>query len=97
MRGPDGGICPCKGVYREVVEPERIVYSGGPDCGHPCGGGLPPRALVTMTFAGHDGKTTLTFNTRFEAAADRDAAVKMGFNTGCASCLDRLADLLEKL
>ena len=97
MRGPDGGICPCKGVYREVVEPERIVYSGGPDCGHPCGGGLPPRALVTMTFAGHDGKTTLTINTRFEAAADRDAAVKMGFNTGWASCLDRLADLLEKL
>jgi uncharacterized protein YndB with AHSA1/START domain len=26
MRGPDGGIYPCKGVYREVVEPERIVY-----------------------------------------------------------------------
>jgi uncharacterized protein YndB with AHSA1/START domain len=45
-------------VYREVVEPERIVYSGGPDCGHPCRGGLPPRALVTMTFAAHDGKTT---------------------------------------
>jgi uncharacterized protein YndB with AHSA1/START domain len=32
-----------------------------------------------------------------EAAADRDAAVKMGFNMGWASSLDRLADLLEKL
>jgi uncharacterized protein YndB with AHSA1/START domain len=97
MRGPDGGICPCKGVYREVVEPERIVYIGEPDGSHDCGGGLPPRALVTITFAGHDGKTTLTINTRFEAAADRDAAVKVGFNTGWASSLDRLADLLEKL
>jgi uncharacterized protein YndB with AHSA1/START domain len=97
MRGPDGGICPCKGVYREVVEPERIVYIGEPDGSHGCGGGLPPRALVTITFAGHDGKTTLTINTRFEAAADRDAAVKMGFNLGWASSLDRLADLLEKL
>ena len=97
MRGPDGAIYPCKGVYREVVEPERIVYIGEPDGGHGCGGGLPPRALVTITFAGHDGKTTLTINTRFEAAADRDAAVKMGFNMGWASSLDRLADLLEKL
>jgi uncharacterized protein YndB with AHSA1/START domain len=52
---------------------------------------------VTMTFARHDGKTTLTINSRFEAAVDRDAAVKMGFNTGWASSLDRLADLLEKL
>ncbi len=97
MRGPDGGISPCKGVYRDVVEPERIVYIGEPDGSHDCGCGLPPRALVTITFAGHDGKTTFTINTRFEAAADRDAAVKMGFNTGWASSLDRLADLLEKL
>ncbi|MGH6819472.1 MAG: SRPBCC domain-containing protein [Methylocella sp.] len=97
MRGPDGATYPCEGLYREVITPERIVYSGGPDCGHPCGGGLPPRALVTITFAGHDGKTTLTINTRFESIADRDAAVKMGFNTGWASSLDRLADLLEKL
>jgi len=97
MRGPDGAICPCEGLYREVIAPERIVYSGGPDFGYPCGGGLPPRALVTITFAGHDGKTTLTIDTRFEAAADRDAAVKMGFNTGWASSLDRLANLLEEL
>jgi uncharacterized protein YndB with AHSA1/START domain len=97
MHGPDGAIYPCTGVYREVIDPERIVYIGEPDGGHGCGGGRAPRALVTISFAGHDGKTTLTINTRFEAAADRDAAVKMGFNMGWASSLDRLADLLEKL
>ncbi|HXN89841.1 MAG TPA: SRPBCC domain-containing protein [Methylocella sp.] len=97
MRGPDGAICPCEGVYRDVVEPKRIVYSGEPDGKHACGGGLPPRTLETVTFAEHDGKTKLTINTRFEAAADRDAAVKMGFNAGWASSLDCLADLLEKL
>jgi len=78
-------------------KPERIVYSGEPDGSHGCGGGLPPRAVVTMTFAGHDGKTTLTINTRFESLADRDAAVKTGFHAGWASSLERLADLLEKL
>ncbi|MGH6844741.1 MAG: SRPBCC family protein [Methylocella sp.] len=55
------------------------------------------RALATIALAGHDSKTTLTIGTRFEAAADRDAAVKMGFTTGWASSLERLADLLEKL
>jgi uncharacterized protein YndB with AHSA1/START domain len=96
MRGPDGTICPCQGVYWEVVEPERIVYRGEPDGSHGCGGGLPPRALVTVTFAEHNGKTKLTINTRFEAAADRDAAVQMGFDAGWASSLDRLAEILEK-
>ena len=28
MRGPDGAVYPCKGVFREVVKPERIVYIG---------------------------------------------------------------------
>jgi uncharacterized protein YndB with AHSA1/START domain len=97
VRGPDGVTNPCEGVNREVVEPERIVYFGKPDGGLGCGGGLPPRALVTISFAGNDGKTTLIVNTRFEAAADRDAAVKMGFDAGWTSSLDRPADLLEKL
>jgi uncharacterized protein YndB with AHSA1/START domain len=92
MHGPDGATYPC-----EVIAPERIVYSGVPDCSHPCGGGLPPRALVTMIFAERDGKTTLTIDTRFESLADRDAAVKTGFNSGWAQSLDRLADRLEKL
>src|SRR4051812_48164209 len=27
IRSPDGQECWCKGVYREVVEPERLVYT----------------------------------------------------------------------
>src|SRR5579864_2222874 len=27
MRGPDGSLHPAKGVYREIVEPERLVMT----------------------------------------------------------------------
>ncbi len=94
MRGPDGVLYPCTGVYREIVEPERIVYAGVSDDRVGCGGGLPPRAIVTMTFAEHAGKTTLTIHTRLQSAADRDAALEMGFHAGWTASLDRLAAYL---
>ena len=64
MQGPDDAVYPCKGVFREVVEPEKIVYTGPSEETHPCGAGLPPNAIVTVTFAERDGKTTLTIHTR---------------------------------
>ncbi|MCI0466061.1 MAG: SRPBCC domain-containing protein [Beijerinckiaceae bacterium] len=91
MHAPGGATYPCEGIYREVIAPERIVYTGGPDCGHPCGGGLPPSAVITITFADLGGRTKLTIDTRFESSARRAAAVEMGFNTGWAQTLDRLA------
>jgi uncharacterized protein YndB with AHSA1/START domain len=95
MRGPDGSVYPCKGVFREGVEPERIVYAGPSAETHPCGAGLPPRAIVTVTFAEHDGKTTLMIHTRWESPADHDAAANAGFIEGWNSCLEHLAELLE--
>lgn len=95
MCAPDGVAYLCEGVYREIVAPERIVYLGGPDCGHACGGGLPPHALVTITFTENGGKTTLSIETRFESASRRAEAVKTGFNAGWAQTLDRLAAFLQ--
>jgi uncharacterized protein YndB with AHSA1/START domain len=97
MRGPDGGMYPCTGIYREIVKPERIVYDSTADDGHPCGGGLPPRAVVTMNFADVGGKTKLTIHTRLQSAADRDAAIAGGFNQGWNDSLDRLTELLSRL
>ena len=51
MRGPDGKDHPFKGVYIEIVEPERIVFKGTihEEPGH--------EAWTTVTFAEQEGKT----------------------------------------
>jgi len=54
MRGPDGQDYPFHGVYREIVEPERIVFTAIID--NAPGNEL----LTTVTFAEHGGKTRLT-------------------------------------
>jgi uncharacterized protein YndB with AHSA1/START domain len=75
------------GVYREIVEPERLVFThawedeeGKP--GH--------QTLVTVTFAEQDGKTRLAFHQAvFESVADRDS-----HREGWTECLDRLEGYL---
>lgn len=94
MCAPDGNTYPCQGVFREIVEPERIVYDSTADESHPCGAGLPPRSVVTVTFAEHDGKTTLTLHTRFETEARRDAANAAGYSTSWGESLEKLKDFL---
>jgi uncharacterized protein YndB with AHSA1/START domain len=62
-----------------------------------CGAGLPPRALVTVTFTERDGKTTVRIHTLLQSASDLEAAVQTGFNPGWAASLDRLADHLRAI
>ena len=95
MRAPDGATYPCSGIYREIVPPERIVYAGTGDDGNPCGGGLPPHAEVTVTFVAEGRKTRLTIHTRLRSAADREAAIKGGFESGWNDCVNRLEALLR--
>lgn len=108
MRHPDGVDYPLKGVYLEIVEPERIVMTEDWDehppkwhrrllaalHGDPAG---TSEALTTVTFGEHTGLTTITVTTRFESAAVRDAMVAMGMEEGWSQSLDRLAELLARL
>lgn len=58
MRGPDGVVYPNHGVFREIVEPERLVVSTSAfedENGNP-----QLEVLTTVTFAEHNGKTKLT-------------------------------------
>ncbi|HKZ97783.1 MAG TPA: SRPBCC family protein [Hyphomicrobiaceae bacterium] len=109
MRAPDGTEYPVKGVYREIVAPERIVStvdcSEHPDAWHDLvdperdkSKRRPPLDLLwTITFEEQGRKTKLTIHTLFGTPALRDAMVKMDMDRGWSESLDKLADLLRRL
>src|SRR5262245_19835210 len=61
MRGPDGIDYPTTGVFREIVEPERLVFTNVALDGQ---GNPVLDGLTTVTFTEHDGKTRLILHTR---------------------------------
>ena len=100
VRSPDGHECWCKGVYREITPPERIVFSMGiaDEQGaslDPADAGMDPdwprETTVTVTFAEHDGKTTLTLH----QTVSESLAKRTGAYPSWIEMLDRLAEGLE--
>ena len=95
MQAPDGTIYPNKGVYREVVPPDRLVFSDIVDDDAGAWGDTPPPSSIsTVTFDEHDGRTTVTMVTRLQSVAARDAMLEMGSEAGMTESLDRLEALL---
>jgi uncharacterized protein YndB with AHSA1/START domain len=88
---PDGSEDAFRGEYREIVRPERIVwtfeYEGFP--GHV--------SVETMVFEALDGKTRITGTTVFDSVEDRDGMLQSGMEQGATETYDRLAEYLEKL
>jgi uncharacterized protein YndB with AHSA1/START domain len=88
MRGPDGAEYPMKGVLREVVAPERLVFTSVALDGD---GQHLLEGVTTVTFAEQGGKTTLTLRTRMVGLV-ADAARKLeGMEAGWTQSIDRLA------
>jgi uncharacterized protein YndB with AHSA1/START domain len=78
-----------RGAYREVVPPERLVFSYGFEdaSGHPS-----HESVVTVTFAEQSGKTALTLHQAvFESVAVRDDHVR-----GWGEALDRLGEYVAQ-
>jgi uncharacterized protein YndB with AHSA1/START domain len=95
MRGPDGNEFPNRGVYLEVVENERLVFTDAYTTAW-----VPsekPFMTVIVTFADEGGKTRYTALVRHWTVADREAHEKMGFHQGWGQCTDQLASLVAKL
>ncbi len=77
------------GVFREIAEPERLVFTFAWDeAGEP---GL--ETLVTVTFTEQNGKTRMTLRQApFESVEQRD-----GHQGGWTSTIDRLEEYLAHL
>jgi len=95
MRGPDGAEFPNRGVYLEVVENQRLVFTDAyTTAWEPS---EKPFMTVIITFDDEDGKTRYTALVRHWTAADREAHEKMGFHQGWGQCADQLAALVAKI
>jgi uncharacterized protein YndB with AHSA1/START domain len=100
MRGPDGTDYWSRGVYREIVEPERIVSTDSfsdkdGNVVEPTSYGMsaawPREALLTLTLAEHEGATTLTLEHRVGSAPETERTMcEQGWNES----LDKLAEYL---
>jgi uncharacterized protein YndB with AHSA1/START domain len=90
IRSPEGNDHWMQGIYREVIEPERLVFTFAweDENSRP-----KHETLVTVTFEEQDNKTLMRFQQAiFESTESRDS-----HNTGWSECFDRLATYLTEL
>jgi uncharacterized protein YndB with AHSA1/START domain/predicted enzyme related to lactoylglutathione lyase len=102
MRSPDGQDYWSRGVYREIVVPERLVTTDSfadaeGNVVEPTQYGMsatwPREALITLTFEERGGKTAFTLRHTVAGAAPAEVVMcRQGWNES----LDRLADYVEK-
>ena len=88
LRGPDGKQMGMRGVYREIVPPERSVHLESFD-DYPGS-----ESQVTGAFIEQGGNTTLTTTVLYPSKQVRDMVLKSGMEHGAAESYDRLAELL---
>jgi uncharacterized protein YndB with AHSA1/START domain len=83
MHAPDGTDYPFEGAFREIVAPERIVFTGTIHEGN--------SVVTTITFAEYDGKTTLTMHQTYAFESDATHGARQGWTMA----LDQLGEHLE--
>jgi uncharacterized protein YndB with AHSA1/START domain len=89
-RGPDGTEMEMRGVYREIVPPERVVNTES-------WGGEWPETLNTVVLSEEEGKTTLTSTVLYPSKEARDAALATGMEEGWSASYERLDGYLRTM
>ncbi|MGH2736679.1 MAG: SRPBCC family protein [Actinomycetota bacterium] len=90
-RGPDGEEYAFRGEYREIVRPERIVWTFEFE-------GFPGNVSVeTLSLEEHDGKTTFKATSVYDTVEQRDVMLESGMADGAAETMERLDEYLEDL
>jgi uncharacterized protein YndB with AHSA1/START domain len=93
-RGPEGQEMAMRGVYREIVPPERIVRTESFEFGCEAQGG---EQLGTLVLTEHGDKTTITLKVLFPTKEARDAAFASGMEHGVAAGYERLDEILAEM
>lgn len=89
-RKADGTEMVMVGTYREVVPPERIVWTES-------WGGPWPETVNTLALVESDGQTTITITMTYPSQEARDAALKTGIKEGMSHSYARLDQYLATL
>jgi uncharacterized protein YndB with AHSA1/START domain len=91
LRTPTGEEHGFGGTYREIIRPERLVYTFIYDA-------YPDNAaLNTVLFEDRDGRTQVTETVRHQTTEARDAHFQSGVEAGAREVYARLEDLLATM
>lgn len=93
MRGPDGVVHPMTGTFREIVAPERLVFTAVAEdqAGKPL-----LEAHTTVTFEDLGGKTKVTVQASAVGLVDVGWQMLEGMEAGWMQSLERLAELVSR-
>ncbi len=94
MCAPDGAEYPAQGIYREIIPPDRLVFT---NTAVDKDGKVIIDGFTTVTFADQGGKTKLTLETRGTAKVDYAANYLQGMEAGWTQSLERLGETLASL
>lgn len=93
MRGPEGTVYPMTGTYREVVEPDRLVFASAAldEDGTPMF-----EVMTTVTFSERGGRTTLTVQAQVVKTTAKAAPYLAGMEEGWTQSLERFASHIAR-
>jgi uncharacterized protein YndB with AHSA1/START domain len=94
MQGPDGAVYPMKGVIREFVPPERLVFS---NIAIDLAGNHLLEGVTTVLFDEANGKTRLTVHTGAVAMVEMAKAYLQGMEAGWTQSIDKLQAYLGRI
>ncbi|WP_134684915.1 SRPBCC domain-containing protein [Brevibacillus migulae] len=85
-----------KGVYKEIVEPEKIVYTDYFSDAEGNVNEAMPSTEITMEFIDQDGKTKLVNRAEYVSADALKTVMDMGMLQGITETWDRLEERLNE-
>jgi uncharacterized protein YndB with AHSA1/START domain len=90
--GPEGAAMSMRGVYREVVPPQRIVRTESFEFGCDSQAG---EQLATIVLTEQAGRTLLTLTVLYPSKEARDGTIASGMEHGLNAGYDRLEEILD--